>query len=92
MPSATADNQHVIYLTYGRGMIPLYANPELAEWYVIRPKFAQPLPDAEQQFHAACRHPIGCPPLRDIVRPTDRVVIVTSDGTRPVPNLSLIHI
>jgi len=71
-------------------MIPLYANPELAEWYVIRPKFAQPLPDAEQQFHAACRHPIGCPPLRDIVRPTDRVVIVTSDGTRPVPNRTLI--
>jgi nickel-dependent lactate racemase len=62
----------------------------LAEWTVIRPKYAQPMSDAEAAFRAACCQPTGRRPLREIVRPTDRVVIVTSDGTRAVPNRKLI--
>jgi nickel-dependent lactate racemase len=41
-------------------------------------------------FRAACRKPIASKPLREVIAPHDRVVIVTSDGTRPVPNRKLI--
>lgn len=34
----------------------------------------------------ALEHPIGAPLLRDLVQPTNNVVIVTSDLTRPCPN------
>jgi nickel-dependent lactate racemase len=57
---------------------------------VIRPKFARALPNAEEVFRAACRQPIASEPLREVIGPHDRVVIVTSDGTRPVPNRKLI--
>jgi nickel-dependent lactate racemase len=80
----------VVRLAYGRGTVELRADPELAEWQVIRPKYAAPLADAKKRFDEACRHPIGCPPLREVIGSQDRVVIVTSDGTRAVPNRVLI--
>jgi nickel-dependent lactate racemase len=80
----------VIQIAYGRGTITLRTDPELAEWQVIRPKFAPALSDAEKVFRAACRKPIASKPLREVIGPHDRVVIVTSDGTRPVPNRKLI--
>jgi nickel-dependent lactate racemase len=48
------------------------------------------VPDAEAAFHAACLAPIASRPLRELVHPHDRVIIVTSDGTRAVPNHKLI--
>ena len=80
----------VIQIAYGRGAIPLRLDPELAEWHLIRPKFAPALPQAEEVFRAACRKPIASKPLREVIGSKDRVVIVTSDGTRPVPNRKLI--
>ncbi len=79
-----------IALAYGRGKLTLYADPALADWCVIRPKYAPPLKDAQRHFQAACRRPIGSAPMRQLVKPSDRVVIVTSDGTRAVPNRLLI--
>jgi nickel-dependent lactate racemase len=88
--AAVDKDSRTIDIAYGRGRIPLNADPHLAEWHVVRPEFAAPLPDAENRFYEACRKPIASPPLREIVRPGERVVIVTSDGTRPVPNRQLI--
>ena len=79
-----------IRIAYGRGTIPLRLDHELAEWHVIRPKFSPALPNAEEVFRRACRAPIASKPLRELVQPQDRVVIVTCDGTRPVPNHKLI--
>ena len=90
MVSKSQTRENVVEVTYGRGSVPLRMDAALAEWTVIRPKHAQPMPDAEAAFHAACQKPTGTPPLREIVRPTERVVIVTSDGTRAVPNRLLI--
>lgn len=84
------DQANVVHIAYGRGTVPLRTDPQLADWLVIRPKFAPALPDVENKFHAACRRPVGCPPLKQIIDPRDRVVIVTSDGTRAVPNRLLI--
>jgi len=87
---SSTDDSFVINLAFGQGTIPLHADPKLADWHVIRPQFESALPDAEAVFHASCHSPIGCPPLWDVVQASDRVVIVTSDGTRPVPNHKLI--
>jgi nickel-dependent lactate racemase len=85
-----SDERNVIQIAYGRGSVPLQADPQQADWYVIRPKFSAALPDVENRFRAACRKPVGCRPLNQVISPRDRVVIVTSDGTRAVPNRLLI--
>jgi nickel-dependent lactate racemase len=79
-----------IDVAYGRGYIPIRADSDLADWSVIRPKFEAALDAPKQAFTQAVRNPIGAKPLRDMVKPGDRVVIATSDGTRPVPNKQLI--
>lgn len=40
-------------------------------------------PDPHAAIHAALAAPLGTPPLADIVTPGERVVVVTSDITRP---------
>ena len=90
MEARAADPRRTIALAYGRGTVPVCTDPEIADWYVVRPKFAQPLQNAQEHLRAACRNPIGAAPVRDLVKPSDRVVIVTSDGTRAVPNRLLI--
>ena len=39
----------------------------------------------EEEVRRSLRHPIGTPPLREIVHPGEKIAIVTSDITRPVP-------
>lgn len=83
-------DSNVIRIAYGKTGLALKADPALADWHVIRPKFNPPLAEPEQAFHQACRTPMGGRPLRELIGPRDRVVIVTSDGTRAVPNRQLI--
>ena len=83
-------NGHQIDIAFGRETVPICADPGLAEWEVIRPAYEAGLPNARARFREACCSPIACEPLREVVSPGDRVVIVTSDGTRPVPNRVLI--
>lgn len=79
-----------IHVAYGRGHVPLQADSDMAEWQVIRPQFEAALEDPKQGFVDAVCNPIGSKPLKELVKPSDRVVIATSDGTRPVPNKQLI--
>jgi nickel-dependent lactate racemase len=53
---------------------------------VVEPAFVPGVSDEAAALRAALRQPIGCPPLREQVRPDDRVVVVHSDLTRPAPN------
>jgi nickel-dependent lactate racemase len=53
---------------------------------VITPKFVPGLPDEPAEFLRAVRAPIGSLPLRDKVRPSDRVAVVIPDITRPLPS------
>lgn len=79
-----------IDVAYGRGSVSIQADSNLAEWSVIRPHFEAAIEDPKQKFMDAVCDPIGAKPLRELVKPSDRVVIATSDGTRPVPNKQLI--
>lgn len=83
-------NSQTAQIAYGKRRIPLRMESRLAEWEVIAPKFEPAHPDPLAGFIEAVRNPIGARPLREIVGAGDRVCVVTSDGTRPVPNRQLI--
>jgi len=53
---------------------------------VIRPMEVAGLPDEAASIAATLNRPMGCPPLHDLVRPSDRIAIVFSDLTRPMPS------
>ena len=57
---------------------------------VIEPRFVPGLPKAQAAeiaaLQSALRHPIGSPPVRQLIKPGDTVVIVHTDITRATPN------
>ena len=53
---------------------------------VIEPVFVPGLMDEPAALTEALRNPAGSPPLRDLIKPTDRICIVITDITRPAPN------
>lgn len=57
---------------------------------IIQPHDLDGLQDEKQAVMDAFRQPIGSPPLREMVKATDRVAIVISDITRPTPNHKLV--
>jgi len=54
--------------------------------HVVAPVPVPGLGDEQRAIVDALETPIGCAPLAELVRPTDSVVIVHSDITRPMPN------
>ncbi len=82
--------QTSVAIAYGRGKIDLPLDPALADWDIIQGGDAEVISDFEASFKKAVESPIKSAPLREIISPDDSVVIVTSDGTRPVPNRLLI--
>ena len=84
------NNDNQIAVAFGSGTLFIEADPDLAEWDVIRPQLEEALTDVKERFVEAVRNPIGSKPLRELIEPSDRVLIATSDGTRPVPNRQLI--
>ncbi len=53
---------------------------------VLTPPAVEPVSDAVAAVLQALQAPIAGPPLRDRVRPGQRIAVVISDITRPVPN------
>lgn len=56
---------------------------------VVEPRHLPGVPDERRALIQALREPIESPPLRELVHSTDRVVVVFSDITRPVPNRAI---
>jgi lactate racemase len=81
---------NTIDVAYGKGKIQLDADPAVAEWTSIRPRFEPAHSDPQEGFRKAVANPIESDPLFELIEPSDRVAVVTSDGTRPVPNHLLI--
>jgi len=79
----------IVHLAYGKLGLDLEV-PSDAE--VITPRPALALPDPRQSLQNALRGPIGSPPLRDLVRPQDKVVIVHTDLTRATPNALILPV
>jgi nickel-dependent lactate racemase len=74
-----------IKLAYGKTGLEVNL-PNDANVTVVEPKYVDGLPDPAGALREALRHPIASPPLRELVRPTDKIGIVFSDITRPTPN------
>ena len=72
-----------VKLSYGRTGLQVHV-PDNSE--VITPTFVAGLPDEQAALQQALRHPIACPPLAELVKPGDSVVIVHTDITRATPN------
>jgi nickel-dependent lactate racemase len=76
-----------VQLAYGKTGLSI-AVPDDA--HVIEPRHLAGLADEQGAVLAALRNPIGTPPLKDMVKASDRVSIVISDITRPTPNHKLV--
>ncbi len=74
-----------ITLAYGKTGLRLDL-PDSWHITVIAPRYVPGLPDPAAALTAALRAPIGAAPLREIVRPEQRVGIVFSDITRATPH------
>jgi lactate racemase len=73
----------VIHLAYGKKGLDVTVP---ADAMVIEPKYVAGASDERAAVVAALRDPIGSLPLRDLVRPGQRVMIVHTDITRATPN------
>lgn len=78
----------IVRLAYGQGHLPIEF-PE-TQTTVIEPRAHVGLTDERAAFLRALDHPIAAPPLRDWIRPGDRVCISFSDITRATPNERII--
>lgn len=77
-----------VHLAYGRDGLPVSLPPGAV---VIAPAGAPALADPAAAVREALAAPLGSPPLADLIAPEQRVAIVTSDLTRPVPNQLLLE-
>lgn len=77
-----------INLAYGEGHLPV-AFPE-DRTTVITPTHRDRLPDERAAVVTALERPIGCAPLRELIKPTDKLCILFTDITRATPNERLI--
>jgi len=59
---------------------------------VVTPHYADPLEDPFAAIAAAFDAPVGCPPLREIVRPGMRLAVSVCDGTRPQPRELMLQV
>ncbi len=78
-----------VQLAYGKTGLMIDVPPE-AE--VLSARFAPGLPDERAALQQALAQPIGCAPLRQLVRPGQRVTIVHTDITRATPNQRILPV
>jgi nickel-dependent lactate racemase len=74
-----------IKLAYGKTGLNIELPDEL-NVTVVEPRYVPGLPDPEAALRDALRSPIESPPLRELVKPGDRVGIIFNDITRPTPD------
>ncbi len=74
-----------VTLAYGRTGLDVTL-PDTQAVTVIEPRYVPGLTEERAAISAALSSPLGSPPLVDLIRPRDRVAVVFSDLTRPMPN------
>ncbi len=79
-----------INLAYGKTGLEIELDNSL-EITIVEPNFVPGLADPESALKSVLKDPIDSPPLREIVRPTDKVGIIFSDITRPMPRQKVIQ-
>ena len=77
-----------VELLYGRGTLPISLPTEQVT--LIEQPPLQALADEKAAFLEALQHPIGRPPLVDLVQSGQKVALAIPDGTRPLPSHKLL--
>lgn len=77
-----------VNLAYGEGHLPVDLPEERTT--VIEPSHQPGLPDEKAAVLAALREPVGARPLREWIKPGDKVCVSFSDLTRATPNERII--
>src|ERR1044071_4437340 len=77
-----------VVLQYGRTGLPLELPSSNVT--VVEPRFVPGIADEAAAFRSAVQQPIAPPPLRELVRASDRVAVVIPDHTRPLPRERLL--
>jgi nickel-dependent lactate racemase len=78
-----------IHLAYGKTGLGITV-PDKASVTVVEPAFVPAAPNQAAVVADSLARPIGSPPLRERVTPTDTVAVVFSDITRPTPNALIV--
>jgi nickel-dependent lactate racemase len=78
----TSLGQRTVTLAYGSSGMPVQVP---ADATIISPRHAPAAADPIGVLRRAVREPVAGPPLRDLVRPGQRVAIAVCDVTRPQP-------
>jgi len=77
-----------VNLAYGQGHLTVDLPDDRAT--VIEPSHNPGLPDERSAVIGALQKPIGARPIRELIKPTDRVCIAFTDLTRATPNERII--
>jgi len=72
-------------LKYGTGEVS-FTIPEDQLLYEIRGKNVSPPPNLKSAYRYALEHPIDSPPLREVIKPGEKVCVTVSDITRAWQN------
>jgi nickel-dependent lactate racemase len=80
-----------IDLAYGKTGLEIDLPDDVAVT-VVEPRYLDGLPDQAGAVLEALHQPVSAPPLRELVKPSDRVGIAFSDITRPTPNHILLPV
>ncbi|MGH9444620.1 MAG: nickel-dependent lactate racemase [Terriglobia bacterium] len=72
-----------LQIPYGEGAVEITV-PGQQRWETLAPFPVTPLLNPAAEVQNALRHPIGSPPLREVVHPGEQVAIVVNDITRLV--------
>jgi lactate racemase len=72
-----------VRLAYGRNGLDVELPEERTD--VVLPSYPSPLRDPLDAVRHALGSPVGAPPLRDLVRPGQRLAVSVCDGTRAQP-------
>jgi lactate racemase len=78
-----------ITLAYGRGGLRIALPADRTT--VVAPAHHQPAADVPALLARALAHPVAGPPLRDAVRPGQRVAVSICDATRPQPREAMLR-
>jgi nickel-dependent lactate racemase len=78
-----------VHLAYGKTGLEIDAPADRTT--VIAPRFLPAVPDAADALHQALANPIRSRPLRQLVTAGQRVGIIVSDLTRPMPTAAVVR-
>jgi nickel-dependent lactate racemase len=75
---------------YAKGEITFGLPEGFKEAVVVEHRSMPPLEHCQASIRLALQNPTGCPPLRELASPGDKVCIVVTDMTRPCPDHLLV--